>query len=143
MSDQISTDENELDRAVVWGAKYKFNDKVNASYFGIDSKNALERHYVNANYKQALANNSSLTYDFSGYHTEFDEEAETYSQTTDDLSDRKNDIWAISGTYNTGYHNVMMLMASKVSTFQTHIFLTSLVMMRNLLKFNIPMTLQA
>ena len=108
MSDQISTDENELDRAVVWGAKYKFNDKVNASYFGIDSKNALERHYVNANYKQALANNSSLTYDFSGYHTEFDEEAETYSQTTDDLSDRKNDIWAISGTYNTGYHNVML-----------------------------------
>lgn len=108
MSHQINTDGNHLDRAVVWGAKYKFNDAFNASYFGLDSKDALDRHYVNANYKQALANNSSLTYDFSGYHTEFDEEAETYSQTTDDLSDRKNDIWAISGTYNTGYHNIML-----------------------------------
>lgn len=107
-SDQIETDGRHLDSAVVWGAKYKFNDQLNASYYGLDSKNALERHYVNANYKQALANNSSLTYDFSGYHTEWDEEASTYSQTTNDLSDRKNDIFAVSGTYNTGNHNVML-----------------------------------
>ncbi len=69
-SDQINTDGNKLDRAVVWGAKYQFNDNLNTSYFGTDIKDRLERHYVNANFKQALANDSSLTYDFSGYHTE-------------------------------------------------------------------------
>jgi len=79
MSEQINTDGNKLDRAVVWGAKYKFSDALNASYFGLDSKNKLDRHYVNANYKQALANDSSLTYDFSGYHTKFDKNATTYS----------------------------------------------------------------
>ena len=107
-SDQIDTDGRHLDRAVVWGAKYKFNDQINASYYGLDSKNALERHYVNANYAHPLANNSTLTFDFSGYHTEWDEEASTYSQITTDNSDRKNDIFAVSGTYNTGNHNVMM-----------------------------------
>jgi hypothetical protein len=46
MSDQINTDADAsgrgLDRAIVWGAKYKFNDNLNASYYGLDSKNALE-----------------------------------------------------------------------------------------------------
>ncbi|TCB55534.1 OprD family outer membrane porin [Acinetobacter terrestris] len=109
MSEQINTDGNELDRAVVWGAKYKFNDQLNASYYGLDSKNALERHYVNANYKQALANNSSLTYDFSGYHTEWDKGAGVSSSTLDSNSDdRSNNIWALSGTYNQGPHSVML-----------------------------------
>ncbi|MDX8164600.1 OprD family outer membrane porin [Acinetobacter pittii] len=107
-SDQVNTDGRRLDRAIVWGAKYKFDDNLNASYYGLDSKDKLERHYVNVNYKQPLANDSSLTYDFSGYHTKFDEGASTYSQTTDDLSNRKNNIWAISTAYNTGPHNLMV-----------------------------------
>ncbi|MCU4433533.1 OprD family porin [Acinetobacter pittii] len=107
-SDQVNTDGRNLDRAIVWGAKYKFDDNLNASYYGLDSKDKLERHYVNVNYKQPLANDSSLTYDFSGYHTKFDEGASTYSQTTDDLSNRKNNIWAISTAYNTGPHNIMV-----------------------------------
>lgn len=112
MSDQINTDADVngkgLDRAIVWGAKYKFDDNLNASYYGLDSKNKLDRHYVNVNFKQPLANDSSLTYDFSGYHTKFDEGAFTYSQTTDDLSNRQNNIWAISTAYNTGPHNIMV-----------------------------------
>ena len=107
-SDQIETDGRHLDNAIVWGAKYQFNDNLSASYYGLDSKDALKRHYVNANFKQPLANDSSLTYDFSGYHTKFDENASTYSQTTDDLSDRQNTIWALSGTYNKGPHSVML-----------------------------------
>ncbi|WP_447501868.1 OprD family outer membrane porin [Acinetobacter pittii] len=107
-SDQVNTDGRRLDRAIVWGAKYKFDNNLNASYYGLDSKDKLERHYVNVNYKQPLANDSSLTYDFSGYHTKFDEGASTYSQTTDDLSNRKNNIWAISTAYNTGPHNIMV-----------------------------------
>ncbi|NUF23032.1 outer membrane porin, OprD family [Acinetobacter oleivorans] len=107
-SDQVNTDGRHLDRAIVWGAKYKFDENLNASYYGLDSKDKLERHYLNVNYKQPLANDSSLTYDFSGYHTKFDEGASTYSQTTDDKSNRKNNIWAISTAYNTGPHNVMV-----------------------------------
>lgn len=109
MSDQISTDENNLDSAIVWGAKYKFNDQINGSYYGIDSKDALERHYVNANFKQPLANDASLTYDFSGYRTEWDKGASASSSTLGaDSADRSNNIWAISGSYNTGAHNVML-----------------------------------
>ena len=113
MSHQINTDAdvsgNGLDSAIVWGAKYKFNDQINGSYYGLDSKDALERHYVNANFKQPLANNASLTYDFSGYRTEWDKGASASSSTLDANSDdRSNNIWAISGSYNTGAHNVML-----------------------------------
>jgi hypothetical protein len=109
-SDQINTDGNQLDRAVVWGAKYKFNDALNASYFGTDIKERLERHYVNANYKQALANGSSLTYDFSGYHTSWDQQANQYLYSQIGAADDKfqNSIWAVSSTYNAGPHNVML-----------------------------------
>ncbi|MCH7384977.1 OprD family porin [Acinetobacter dispersus] len=107
-SDQINTDGRKLDRAVVWGAKYKFDDNLNAAYFGLDSKNKLDRHYINVNYKQPLDKDSGLTYDLSAYHTKWDEKATTYSSTTDDLSNRKNTIWALSTTYNTGPHSVML-----------------------------------
>ncbi len=114
MSDQIKSDAdaggNGLDRAIVWGAKYKFDDQLSASYFGLDSKNALERHYVNANYKLPLADKSSLTFDFSGYHTEWDKEATTYSSSLGDkdVEGRSNNIWTLSSTYNQGPHSVML-----------------------------------
>lgn len=118
MSDQISTDGNKLDDAIVWGAKYKFDDQLSASYYGLDSKNALERHYINANYKYPLTNQSSLTFDFSGYHTKFDKNANTYSATgpvdVDYAStgkagvEKTNNIWALSSTYNQGPHTVML-----------------------------------
>lgn len=109
-SSQIKSDGNELDRAVVWGAKYKFNDAVNASYYGTDIKDRLERHYVNANYSYKLADDSTLTHDFSGYHTNWDREANnslySYIGSVDDKF--KNSIWAISTAYNKGPHNVMV-----------------------------------
>lgn len=105
-SDQISTDSNDLDRAVVWGAKYKVNDQLNASYYGLDSKNALERHYVNANYALPLANKDTLTFDFSGYHTTFEEGS--ISNAGPLAQEKSNSIWGLSGTYNTGAHNVML-----------------------------------
>lgn len=109
-SDQINSDGNELDRAVVWGAKYKINDQVNASYFGTDIKDRLERHYANVNYALPLANKDTLTLDFSGYHTDWDREANDYlySYIGSADGDYKNSIWAVSGTYNSGYHNVML-----------------------------------
>ncbi|EOQ74996.1 OprD family outer membrane porin [Acinetobacter lactucae] len=107
-SDQIATDQNGLDRAVVWGAKYKFDDQLNGSYYGVDVKDKLDRHYVNVNYKQPLANDSSLTYDFSGYHTKFDKNAALWYTTGPADEDKTNNIWAVSGTYATGPHSVML-----------------------------------
>ncbi|MBJ8480964.1 OprD family outer membrane porin [Acinetobacter pittii] len=107
-SDQIATDQNGLDRAVVWGAKYKFDDQLNGSYYGVDVKDKLDRHYVNVNYKQPLANDSSLTYDFSGYHTKFDKNASLSYATGPAGEDKTNNIWAVSGTYATGPHSVML-----------------------------------
>ncbi|RKG33532.1 OprD family outer membrane porin [Acinetobacter tianfuensis] len=114
MSDQINSDAdvngNGLNSAIVWGAQYKFNDQLNASYYGLDSKNALERHYINANYKLPLANDSAFTVDFSGYHTEWDKQAETSSSTigNKNVDGRSNNIWALSGTYNQDAHTVML-----------------------------------
>ncbi len=107
-SDQIDTDGRNLRSAWVWGAKYKFNDQLNASYYGLDIKDKLDRHYVNANYKLPFADKSSLTFDLSGYRTEFGANASTYSATVPDGQDRTNNIWALSGTYNKGPHSLML-----------------------------------
>jgi hypothetical protein len=110
MSDQISTDGNNLNRAYVWGAKYKFNDALNASYYGLDIKDKLKRNYANANYKQALNNDSSLTYDVSGYYTKWDRAANDglYSYIGSANDSYHNAIWAISTTYATGPHSLML-----------------------------------
>ncbi|WP_151982234.1 OprD family outer membrane porin [Acinetobacter guerrae] len=107
LPEHIASDQNHLDRAYVWGAKYQFNDQLKASYYGADLKDKLERHYANVNYKQTLANKDSLTYDFSGYHTKF-EPGTTYSATGPADEDKKNNIWAVSATYNTGPHTGML-----------------------------------
>ncbi|WP_333825623.1 OprD family outer membrane porin [Acinetobacter schindleri] len=117
-SDQINSDGNKLDSAVVWGAKYKFSDALNASYYGVDVEDKLDRHYINANYSYVLANGSTLTHDVSGYHTKFSKNASTYSATgrvADGYADsgiagteKTNDIWAISTSYSKDVHNVML-----------------------------------
>ncbi|WP_180055475.1 OprD family outer membrane porin [Acinetobacter sp. YH12142] len=109
-SDQINTDGRHLDNAIVWGAKYKFNDQLNASYYGLDSEDALERHYINANYTLPLAEKRSLNVDFNGYHTEWDEQAGTYSSTigNKNIDGRSNSIWSLAGTLNQGAHSVML-----------------------------------
>ena len=109
-SDQINTDGRHLDNAIVWGAKYKFDDQLNASYYGLDSEDKLERHYINANYTLPLAEKRSLTLDFNGYHTKWDKQAGTYSSTigNKDVDGRSNSIWSLSGTLNQGAHSVML-----------------------------------
>ena len=122
-SSQINSDGNELDRAVVWGAKYTFNDDLKASYYGIDVKDKLDRHYANVNYNYGLKDGAALNFDLSGYHTEFSKDASTYSATgtianpaygTDAKdggiakTEKTNDIWAISTSYSKDVHNVML-----------------------------------
>lgn len=112
MSNQISTDKDVtgqgLDRAVVWGAKYKFNDQLNSSYYGLDVQDKLERHYANANYNFAVPNDANVTLDAVAYNTQWEVGAATGSHTTDNLADRENTIWGVSATYNKDVHNVML-----------------------------------
>ncbi len=58
-----------------------------------------------------MANDASLTYDFSGYHTEWDKGANASSARPgldENSNNRSNNIWALSGTYNQGPHAVML-----------------------------------
>ncbi|MEB6565388.1 OprD family porin [Acinetobacter towneri] len=123
-SSQINSDGNELDRAVVWGAKYTFNDDLKASYYGVDVKDKLDRHYANVNYNYGLKDDAALNFDLSGYHTKFSKDASTYSATgttanpdygvpekeknTVAGTEKTNDIWAISTSYSKDVHNVML-----------------------------------
>jgi hypothetical protein len=108
MSNDISTDGQGLDRAVLWGAKYTFNDQVNTSYYGIDVKDKLERHYANVSYAKGLKDDASFTFDVSGYHTDWEEGAATDSHATNDLSNRQNSIWAVSAGYSKDVHSVLL-----------------------------------
>jgi hypothetical protein len=106
-SNEISSDEQGLDRAVYWGAKYTFNDQLNTSYYGLDIKDKLDRHYANVNYTHALKNDASLTLDFSGYHTDWEKGAGL----TDPRSvnqEFNNSIWGVSASYSKDVHNVML-----------------------------------
>lgn len=107
-SNDISSDQQGLDNAIFWGAKYKFNDQVNTSYYGVDVEDKLERHYANVNYNFAVANDATVTLDAVGYNTQWETGAATGSHTTDNLSDRENTIWGVSASYNKDVHNVML-----------------------------------
>ncbi|QTD64249.1 OprD family outer membrane porin [Acinetobacter towneri] len=107
-SNDISSDQQNLDSAIFWGAKYKFNDQANTSYYGVDVKDKLERHYANANYSFAVPNDANVTLDAVAYNTQWEAGARTGSHTTDNLADRENTIWAVSATYNKDAHNVML-----------------------------------
>lgn len=109
LPEHIATDQNQLDRAYVWGAKYKFNEQLSASYYGSDIQDKLERHYINTNFKQNLANAASLTYDFNAYSNTFEPGATTYfsGAANTRTQDLHNYIWAFSTTYNQGPHSLM------------------------------------
>lgn len=107
-SDDINSDGQKLDRAVIWGAKYKLNDQFNSSYYGLEIKDKLDRHYANLNYTQPLKNAAALTLDVGGYHTDWEKGADTASHNTNDLGNRQNSIWNISANYNKDVHNVML-----------------------------------
>lgn len=117
-SDQISSDQNKLDRAVIWGAVYQFNEQLSGSYYGLDIKDILKRHYVNAMYNQPLSNGGTLTYDFHGYNTKFSENASTYSATGTVNSgypdngfagvEKSNSIWSFAVDYSKGPHSTLI-----------------------------------
>ena len=106
-SNDISSDEQKLDSAIYWGAKYKFNDDLNTSYYGVDIKDKLERHYANVNYSYDLKNDAGLVLDFSGYHTDWDKGAalEDPRSATQEMN---NSIWGVSAGYNKDVHSVQL-----------------------------------
>jgi len=79
----------------VIGGSYKFNDALGASVYASDVEDVLKRQYLNLNYTMPIASNS-LTFDFNGYRTKYDEEF--------DANESKNRIWSLASTYATGPH---------------------------------------
>ena len=79
----------------VIGGSYKFNDALSASAYASDVEDVLKRQYLNLNYTMPIASNS-LTFDFNGYRTKYDEEF--------DANESKNRIWSLAATYATGPH---------------------------------------
>jgi len=106
-SDDIKSDGQNLDRAIIWGAKYKFNDQLSSSYYGLDVKDKLDRHYGNVNYSFPTANGATVTLDAMGYNTKWKVGAATTDprSATEELT---NSIWGVSASYNRDAHNLML-----------------------------------
>lgn len=109
-SDKVNTDSNRLKRADVWGANYKFNEKLSASYYGAEFKDALQRHYVDMTYTLPIADKESLTLDVTGYHTRYKKDiynSLSFPTGAEDTT-KINNIWATSATYTKGVHTGML-----------------------------------
>lgn len=106
-SNDMNSDEQGLDEAIYWGAKYKFNDQLNSSYYGLDVEDKLERHYGNINYTLPLANEASLTLDAMGYHTDWEKGAVT-SDPRSATQELTNSIWGVSASYNQDVHSMTL-----------------------------------
>ncbi|WP_407411869.1 OprD family outer membrane porin [Acinetobacter sp.] len=106
-SNDIKSDAQGLDSAVFWGAKYKFNDQINGSYYGVDVEDKLDRHYANVSYTRPLKNDASLSLDAMGYQTDWEAGAATTDKRslTESLS---NTIWGVSASYNKDVHSVAL-----------------------------------
>ena len=80
----------------VFGGSYQFNDALSGALYASDIENVVrtnsfKRQYVNLNYTMPIASNS-LNFDLNGYRTKYD------------VTDNKNHIWSLAGTYTTGPH---------------------------------------
>ncbi|GAB3054642.1 OprD family outer membrane porin [Acinetobacter apis] len=112
-SDEIATDRvlgTNLKQADIWGINYKFNSKLKAAYYGANFEDKLQRHFIDINYLWTMGENRSLVLDFSGYHTKYDEKIyNSLSFPTGEANtDKTNNIWAASATYNQGPHTAML-----------------------------------
>ena len=56
----------------VFGGRYQFNDTLGGALYASDVEDVLKRQYLNLNYVMPIASNS-LTFDFNGYRTKYDE----------------------------------------------------------------------
>ena len=79
----------------VFGGRYQFNDTLGGALYASDVEDVLKRQYINLNYVMLIASNS-LTFDFNGYRTKYDD---AY-----DPEESKNRIWSLAATYATGPH---------------------------------------
>ena len=80
----------------VIGASYAFSDALSAALYASDVDNVMransfKRQYLNLNYTLPIASNS-LNFDLNGYRTKYD------------VTNNKNRIWSLAGTYTMGAH---------------------------------------
>src|SRR5690554_282132 len=83
----------------VLGGSYQFSDNFRAALYASDVEDRLKRQYVNLNYVLPMDQNDTLTLDFSGYRTKYDNEFEVFA------GGERNNIWSLSANYATGPHD--------------------------------------
>ncbi len=92
-------DSGELKSIEVLGGSYQFSDNFRAALYASDVEDRLKRQYVNLNYVRPMDQNDTLTLDFSGYRTKYDNEFEVFA------GGERNNIWSLSANYATGPHD--------------------------------------
>lgn len=92
-------DSGQLKSIDVLGGSYQFNDSIRAALYASDVEDRLKRQYVNLNYIRPLNEGDTLTLDFSGYRTNYDNDFEAIA------GGEKNRIWSLSANYATGPHD--------------------------------------
>lgn len=92
-------DSGELTSIEVLGGSYQFSDNFRAALYASDVEDRLKRQYVNLNYVRPMDQNDTLTLDFSGYRTKYDNEFEVFA------GGERNNIWSLSANYATGPHD--------------------------------------
>src|SRR5690554_6131447 len=94
-------DSGRLKSIEVLGGSYQFNDNFRAALYASDVEDILKRQYANLNYVLPMDQGDTLTLDFSGYRTSYDNEFAAQPHVHGD----KNRIWSLSANYATGPHD--------------------------------------
>ncbi|NIF23689.1 OprD family porin [Pantoea sp. Acro-835] len=81
------------------GASYQFNDQLRGAFYASNVQDVLNKQYLGLNYKQPLAGDQSLDFDFNGYNSRLDP---NYAKSLD--TGRSNTIWSLATSYNLGIH---------------------------------------
>lgn len=81
------------------GASYQFNDQLRGAFYASNVQDVLNKQYLGLNYKQPLAGDQSLDFDFNGYNSRLDPNYAKYLDTG-----RSNTIWSLATSYNFGIH---------------------------------------
>jgi hypothetical protein len=81
------------------GARYQFNDRLSGSLYASNVEGVLNKQYLGMTYRQPLAPEHALIFDFNGYKSRLTQD---YANTLD--TGRSNDIWSLATSYVAGIH---------------------------------------
>lgn len=79
------------------GARYQFNDNLSGALYASNVEGVLNKQYLGMTYRQPLAAEQALIFDFNGYKSRL---GQAYADSLD--TGRSNDIWSLATSYVAG-----------------------------------------